>query len=128
MIIPSLKKYNSIEEIINDYFETRLQLYHKRKQHIINSLEYELVILDNKAKYIKENLDGTIDLRKKTKIQVIQMLEDKPRWHGCAFLHEYRRWDRGTNQSRRHSDGSPLEVGVAIVSWCGGPPRGPIPC
>ena len=72
-----LKKYNSIEEIINDYFETRLQLYHKRKQHIINSLEYELVILDNKAKYIKENLDGTIDLRKKTKIQVIQMLEDK---------------------------------------------------
>ena len=72
-----LKKYNSIEEIINDYFETRLQLYHKRKQHIINSLEYELVILDNKGKYIKENLDGTIDLRKKTKSQVIQMLEDK---------------------------------------------------
>jgi DNA topoisomerase-2 len=72
-----LKKYDNVEEIINDYFETRLQLYHKRKQHIINSLEYELVILDNKAKYIKENLDGTIDLRKKSKSQVIQMLEEK---------------------------------------------------
>lgn len=72
-----LKKYNNIEEIIDDYFETRLNLYHKRKQHIINTLEYELVILDNKAKYIKENLDGTIDLRKKNKQQVVQMLEQK---------------------------------------------------
>jgi DNA topoisomerase-2 len=44
---------------------------------MINALEKELVLLSNKAKYIKENLDGTIDLRKKKKDQVIQMLEAK---------------------------------------------------
>jgi len=44
---------------------------------MIETLEKELILLSNKAKYIKENLDGTIDLRKKKKEQVVQMLEDK---------------------------------------------------
>ena len=30
-----------------------------------DALTKELVLLSNKARYIKENLDGTIDLRKK---------------------------------------------------------------
>jgi DNA topoisomerase-2 len=72
-----LKKYEKIEEIIDDYFETRLQMYQTRKEYMINALEKELVLLSNKAKYIKENLDGTIDLRKKKREQVIQMLEEK---------------------------------------------------
>ena len=63
--------------IIDDYFDTRLQMYQTRKEYMINALEKELVLLTNKAKYIKENLDGTIDLRKKKKEQVIQMLEAK---------------------------------------------------
>jgi DNA topoisomerase-2 len=72
-----LKKYNKIDEIIDDYFETRLKMYEVRKEYVINSLERELLLLSNKAKYIKENLDGTIDLRKKKKEQVIQMLKEK---------------------------------------------------
>ena len=72
-----LKKYEKVEEIIDDYFETRLQMYQTRKEYMINALEKELVLLTNKAKYIKENLDDTIDLRKKNKQQVIQMLEAK---------------------------------------------------
>ena len=72
-----LKKYEKVEEIINDYFETRLQMYQTRKDYMIDALEKELVLLSNKAKYIKENLDGTIDLRGKKKDQVIKMLEEK---------------------------------------------------
>jgi len=72
-----LKKYNNIHDIINDYYEVRLQLYQVRKNYMIETLEKELILLSNKAKYIKENLDGTIDLRKKKKEQVVQMLEDK---------------------------------------------------
>ena len=52
-------------------------MYEVRKEYVINSLERELLLLSNKAKYIKENLDGTIDLRKKKKEQVIQMLQEK---------------------------------------------------
>jgi DNA topoisomerase-2 len=73
----TLKKYENISSIIDDYYDTRLGLYQKRKDYMIKALEDELVLLSNKAKYIQENLDGTIDLRKKTKSQVIQMLEAK---------------------------------------------------
>ena len=44
---------------------------------MIDALEKELVLLSNKARYIKENLDDTIDLRKKNKQQVILMLKEK---------------------------------------------------
>jgi len=72
-----LKKYEKVEAIIDDYFETRLQMYQTRKTYMIDALEKDLVLLSNKAKYIKENLDGTIDLRGKKKEQVIKMLEEK---------------------------------------------------
>ena len=72
-----LKKYEKVEEIIDDYFETRLKMYQTRKEYMIDALEKELILLTNKARYIKENLDNTIDLRKKKKEQVIQMLKEK---------------------------------------------------
>lgn len=73
----TLQKYDNIADIIDAYYEVRLQLYQTRKEYMIKSLERELVLLSNKAKYIKENLDGTIDLRKKKKEQVVEMLQSK---------------------------------------------------
>ena len=72
-----LQKYNNISDIIDSYYETRLEMYGTRKEYLIDALEKELVVLSNKAKYIKENLDGTIDLRKKKKEQVTTMLQEK---------------------------------------------------
>ena len=72
-----LKKYSCVEEIIDDYYETRLKLYQERKNYMILALEKEIVLLSNKARYIKENLDGTIDLRKKKKEDVFKMLQSK---------------------------------------------------
>jgi DNA topoisomerase-2 len=72
-----LYKYSSVEEIIDDYYVTRLQLYQKRKDYIIDSIEKELVILSNKAKYITEILNDTIDLRNKKREEVTKMLQSK---------------------------------------------------
>ena len=72
-----LKKYETVESIIDDYFETRYEMYQIRKNYMIDALTKELVLLSNKAKYIKENLDGTVDLRKKNKAQVSTMLKEK---------------------------------------------------
>jgi len=72
-----LKKYDSVEEIIDDYFVTRLKLYSERKAYLIATLERELVVLSNKARYIQELLDGTIDLRKKKKVEIVNMLQEK---------------------------------------------------
>lgn len=72
-----LKKYDSVEEIIDDYYEIRLEYYEDRKEYMIDALEKEIMILYNKVRYIKEMLDETIDLRKKKKQEIIDMLQSK---------------------------------------------------
>jgi DNA topoisomerase-2 len=72
-----LKKYASVPEIIDDYFGTRLHLYHKRKQHQIDAISKLLLVLSNKCRYIEENLEGTIDLRRKKKEEVVDLLTKK---------------------------------------------------
>lgn len=72
-----LKKYANVPEIIDDYYKTRLELYGIRKLHLMDVLERELVVLSNKARYIQEILNDTIDLRRKRKEQVIEILCSK---------------------------------------------------
>jgi DNA topoisomerase-2 len=69
-----LVKYDTVEEIIDAYYEIRIDHYADRKEYIIDALEVEIMILSNKAKYIMEVLEGTIDLRKKKKQEIIDML------------------------------------------------------
>jgi DNA topoisomerase-2 len=72
-----LKKYSTISEIIDDYYITRLEYYQERKKYIIQHLENQLLILSNKSRYIQELLDETIDLRKKKKTEIINILKGK---------------------------------------------------
>jgi DNA topoisomerase-2 len=72
-----LKKYANVPDIINDYFTTRLLLYQKRKDYLIAALTRLLLVLSNKVRYIEENLEGTIDLRRKKKEEVISLLNSK---------------------------------------------------
>jgi DNA topoisomerase-2 len=72
-----LKKYENVEEIIDNYYDIRLEYYEDRKDFMIDALERELLILSNKAKYIQEVLNDTIDLRKKKKQDIIDMLQEK---------------------------------------------------
>lgn len=72
-----LKKYDKISDIIDDYYTVRLELYDTRKKQMIVSLNKELMVLSNKARYIQEILNDTIDLRKKKKDQVTEMLTQK---------------------------------------------------
>ena len=73
----TLQKFEKVSDIIDSYYDVRLKLYQTRKDYMIDTLEKELVLLSNKAKYIRENLEGTIDLRKKKKDQVVEMLQTK---------------------------------------------------
>jgi DNA topoisomerase-2 len=72
-----LKKYSLVEDIIDDYYITRFGLYEKRKEYVLNVIERDLKILKNKAQYIKENIEDTIDLRRKTREQVCLLLQGK---------------------------------------------------
>ena len=72
-----LKKYTHVSDIIDDYYVTRLEMYQTRKNYMIDAIEKLLVVLSNKTRYIKEILDDVIDLRKKSKADVVKMLSDR---------------------------------------------------
>jgi DNA topoisomerase-2 len=72
-----LKKYESVEEIIDDFYNVRYEFYDIRKNNQIDLLNKELVYLSNKAKYISEILSDTLDLRKKKKDEIITILKEK---------------------------------------------------
>lgn len=72
-----LKKYNSVEDIIDKYYPVRLKGYQDRKKYILQELENKIKLYSNKARFIKENCEGVIDLRKKKKVQVIELLTNR---------------------------------------------------
>jgi DNA topoisomerase II len=72
-----LTKYDSVSSIIDDYYEIRLEYYDIRRDYLIEHLEKELVKLSNKAKYITELLEGTLDLRRKKNTEIVSIMRQK---------------------------------------------------
>jgi DNA topoisomerase-2 len=72
-----LRKYQNVGDIIDDFYTIRMTTYAKRKSYLIQELEHRLLKLSNRAKYILESLDGSVDLRKKTAQQVVELLESR---------------------------------------------------
>ena len=72
-----LKKYECVEDIIDSYYGVRLSGYISRKAYIVEILAKELKILSNKSRYISEVLEGTIDIRRKKRDIIVEMLCDK---------------------------------------------------
>ena len=72
-----LKKYSTPEEIVDDYYPVRIEYYQKRKAYLLDALRKELLVLSNRARYISEILDDTIDLRRKTTTMMVQILKDR---------------------------------------------------
>lgn len=70
-----LRKYHRVEEIIDYFYEFRLEFYQKQKTHLLRSLETMLSKIENKVRYIKSILDGTLDLRGMTNEQLDEKME-----------------------------------------------------
>lgn len=70
-----LKKYESVNEIIDDFYKTRLGVYVDRKMALIAQMERLLVKLSNRARYILDTLSGAVDLRRKKNQEVHDLLE-----------------------------------------------------
>ena len=69
-----LRKFESAEEMADEYFTVRLGLYEKRRLYLLDILRKELTRVSNKAKYIQGNLNDEIDLRRKKQDEVNTML------------------------------------------------------
>jgi DNA topoisomerase-2 len=70
-----LVKCAKVEELIERYMAVRHAYYIKRKAYQVIALEKESTILSNKARFISELLEDTLDLRKKKTAEVSAILK-----------------------------------------------------
>lgn len=72
-----MTKYDSIEDILQEFYVFRLDMYEKRKAFYLLKLQNDLDIARYKVKFIKEYRDGTILIARKKVAEVIEQLEEK---------------------------------------------------
>jgi len=70
-----LTKYKTPVDILLEFFDLRLEYYVKRKEYITKRLQRELEILTSKARFIKEYINGDLDINKRSKDYIISVLE-----------------------------------------------------
>ncbi|XP_055263785.1 DNA topoisomerase 2-alpha isoform X1 [Moschus berezovskii] len=69
-----LKKYDTVLDILRDFFELRLKYYALRKEWLLGMLGAESAKLNNQARFILEKIDGKIIIENKPKKELIKVL------------------------------------------------------
>ncbi|CAJ1080808.1 DNA topoisomerase 2-alpha isoform X1 [Xyrichtys novacula] len=73
--VGSLKKYESVQDILKEYFELRMKYYKLRKDWLAGMLGAESAKLTNQARFILEKIQGTLVIENKPKKELIRMLQ-----------------------------------------------------
>jgi DNA topoisomerase-2 len=69
-----IKRYTSVEQILQEFYDIRLEFYAKRKDYMEGMLAAESLKLNNQARFICEKIDGVISIENKPKKELIQLL------------------------------------------------------
>ena len=72
-----LSKYTNPNDILLDYFDLRLEYYNKRRAYLIKILKHQLKVLENKSRFISEYISGKLEINKKSKAVIEQLLQDQ---------------------------------------------------
>jgi len=72
-----LTKYNTVDDILNEFIVTRMIYYEKRKENQLKQMEHMLTLYSNKFNFISELVNNTIDLRKKKSQEIENILLNK---------------------------------------------------
>ncbi|KAJ6569535.1 DNA topoisomerase II [Mycena capillaripes] len=66
-----IKKYNSPEEIIEDFYPVRLAYYQKRKDHLASELQNAFEKLSNQARFVKMIVEKELIISNRKKADII---------------------------------------------------------
>jgi len=69
-----LRKYETAEDILKEFFDTRRRKYRERKTFLRGMLEAEASRLENQARFIVEKIEGKIAIENRSKRDLIAML------------------------------------------------------
>uniref|UniRef100_A0A8C2TR41 DNA topoisomerase 2 n=1 Tax=Coturnix japonica TaxID=93934 RepID=A0A8C2TR41_COTJA len=69
-----LKKYETVQDILKEFFDLRLHYYSLRKEWLAGMLGAESTKLNNQARFVLEKIQGKITIENRSKRDLIQML------------------------------------------------------
>ena len=72
----TIKKYETVYQIIDDHYYTRLSLYSQRKEYQLNLLEKDIQLLESKMRFIQYVIDEKIIVYKQSKSSIIEKLRE----------------------------------------------------
>lgn len=65
-----LKRYDSVQDILKEFFELRLHYYKLRKDWSLGSMGAEASKLSNQARFVLEKIEGKISIGKNAENQI----------------------------------------------------------
>jgi DNA topoisomerase-2 len=71
-----ITRYETSNDIIKEFYNTRLQMYIKRKKYLINKINNELNILEWKMKFINNVLENKIIVFKQKRENIIKRVQE----------------------------------------------------
>ncbi|RKO93185.1 DNA topoisomerase [Blyttiomyces helicus] len=69
-----LRRYASIEEILDEFYEVRLEFYDKRKAYLISKLKKEHLRLANQVRFVTEIITGDLVVQNRRKPELVRTL------------------------------------------------------
>jgi DNA topoisomerase-2 len=73
----TITKYEFIEDIFTEFYNWRLTIYQKRKDHRVRYLENQMNLLKYKVKFIEQKLNGEIVIEKRKEQDILDELFKK---------------------------------------------------
>uniref|UniRef100_A0A8C9SQ77 DNA topoisomerase 2 n=1 Tax=Scleropages formosus TaxID=113540 RepID=A0A8C9SQ77_SCLFO len=96
-----LKRYESVQDILKEFFELRLHYYKLRKDWLIGMLGAESAKLSNQARFVLEKIEGKLSIENKSKKDLIRMLVQRGYESDPVAA-----WNKAQEKDNEDSDGS----------------------
>ncbi|KAJ2133031.1 DNA topoisomerase 2 [Coemansia sp. RSA 1807] len=72
-----LRRFQSAEEIIDDFYPLRLRYYQLRKENMAEKLGRDLQMADNRARFVMEIIQKKLTVNNRKRLEIIQELRDR---------------------------------------------------
>ncbi|KAI6093516.1 type II DNA topoisomerase [Hypoxylon rubiginosum] len=89
-----IRKYEKVEDILEEFYLYRMEFYHKRKAHWIGVYDADYRKLKNQARFIKEIMDSKLVVSRKKKQIIVEELREQ----------KYEAFPRGQDKKTKSED------------------------
>ncbi|XP_059908097.1 DNA topoisomerase 2-alpha isoform X2 [Gadus macrocephalus] len=120
----SLQKYESVMDILREFFKLRMKYYGLRKEWLLGMLGAESSKLSNQARFILEKIQGTLVIENKPKKELISMLAEMGYdsdpvkvWKGAQKTEEEIESRTGDEEEKEDTTGPDFNYLLSMPMW-----------